>query len=268
MGCLSLGAVTVVFLNCVAVGALVTGEDADFGDAPESYQTSLTNDGPRHVAHTSLYLGWRVDAEPDGQPSEQADGDDRNGAASWPPGDEDGIYFYDNSGRVLPAGNSVPLDVRASTNGYLSVWVDFDRDGAFAGACEQALKDIPLTADMQRVMLPVPLAVSNGPSYARFRFSSMTNLSWHGSAPDGEVEDHAVELRSGVSILTLATIESGCVSIEWSDYGLGYSYRVEQNTNLLSTNWLPCPGTILSNRWLSEYPLDDSPAFFRVVYTP
>ena len=55
----------------------------DYGDAPDPllnipgrYPTELKNDGARHVVTSDLFLGSKVDADVDGQPSVASDGDD------------------------------------------------------------------------------------------------------------------------------------------------------------------------------------------------
>ncbi|MCY2986728.1 MAG: Ig-like domain-containing protein [Planctomycetota bacterium] len=60
---------------------LLGGHNVDYGDAPDSYGTTLANDGARHVLLPgnplySLYLGAGVDADPDGRPNATATGDD------------------------------------------------------------------------------------------------------------------------------------------------------------------------------------------------
>src|SRR3954465_10517689 len=60
----------------------------DFGDAPESYGTLLKDDGPRH-ALSPLFLGDRIDNESDGQPDDDATGDDFGPLGQ--PSDEDGV---------------------------------------------------------------------------------------------------------------------------------------------------------------------------------
>ena len=51
----------------------------DYGDAPDvNYQTLLASNGARHQIILGHSLGPPVDAEPDGQPSLLADGDDLN----------------------------------------------------------------------------------------------------------------------------------------------------------------------------------------------
>ena len=51
----------------------------DFGDAPESYGTTLEDDGARHETSTSLVLGSIVDNEIDGRAHPNALGDDQIG---------------------------------------------------------------------------------------------------------------------------------------------------------------------------------------------
>ena len=59
-------------------------DEFDFGDAPEfyldgtatNYPTTLVNNGANHLIVQSVYLGAFVDAEPDGQPTTPANGDD------------------------------------------------------------------------------------------------------------------------------------------------------------------------------------------------
>ncbi|MCA9228787.1 MAG: hypothetical protein KDA47_24390, partial [Planctomycetales bacterium] len=58
---------------------IILGDVAlDYGDAPNTYQTLLANNGARHaqVVGNTLRLGSRVDTEADGQPNAMADGDD------------------------------------------------------------------------------------------------------------------------------------------------------------------------------------------------
>ncbi len=58
-----------------------TAPPLDFGDAPDSYGTTLANNGARHSAvSTGPILGALRDTEMDGQPSAGANGDDLNGA--------------------------------------------------------------------------------------------------------------------------------------------------------------------------------------------
>src|SRR2546430_15643327 len=60
----------------------------DYGDAPASYGTLKADDGARH-ALSPLFLGTRIDDETDGQPTDDATGDDF--APLGQPNDEDGV---------------------------------------------------------------------------------------------------------------------------------------------------------------------------------
>src|SRR5262245_41179006 len=60
---------------------LLAGVPFDFGDAPDTYRTTLAVDGARHEVLPGLnfHLGAAVDIENDGQPSPGADRDDTTG---------------------------------------------------------------------------------------------------------------------------------------------------------------------------------------------
>ncbi|MDA1160650.1 MAG: cadherin domain-containing protein, partial [Planctomycetota bacterium] len=105
----------------------VTSVALDFGDAPDSYKTTLANDGPRHVIGP-LFLGSAVDPEIDGQPDPAALGDDNNssGRGSFVD-DEGGITFLS----ALTVGATREFRVNASQAGFLDAWIDFDHSGTF-----------------------------------------------------------------------------------------------------------------------------------------
>jgi hypothetical protein len=75
----------------------------DFGDAPAPYPTTLAADGARHRAFTTLFLGQRVDPEPDGKPSSRAVGDNLDGLAN----DEDGVTLLGPLVRPIDRGRVV-----------------------------------------------------------------------------------------------------------------------------------------------------------------
>src|SRR5205085_2539427 len=52
----------------------------DFGDAPDSYGTTLARDGARAGILAGFHLGALEDGEPDGQPTPDATGDDQTNA--------------------------------------------------------------------------------------------------------------------------------------------------------------------------------------------
>ena len=160
----------------------------DFGDAPASYATLAEDDGARHKLGADLYLGDTVDADFDGRPSQNADGDDADRSD-----DEDGVVL---DGTLVPDGVS-SVEVTASADGFLDGWIDFDSNGDWTDPAEHVFESHPLSAGVNVLWIEVPTAaVGTEATYARFRFSSVGGLSPSGVAPDGEVEDYVVAVNS------------------------------------------------------------------------
>ncbi|MGR5541704.1 LruC domain-containing protein, partial [Vibrio campbellii] len=93
----------------------------DFGDAPDTYLTTLESNGPRHQLDGVTYLGSQ---QPDGEQNGLIAplSDDTVGID-----DEDGINFVT---AIEPGLDSV-LRINASTQGYLTAWFDWNQDGDF-----------------------------------------------------------------------------------------------------------------------------------------
>ncbi|MBD3383340.1 PKD domain-containing protein [candidate division KSB1 bacterium] len=182
-----------------------TGEELfDFGDAPDSpYPTLLNSNGARHVISPNLYLGTGIDPDGNGQSSAQADGDDKNitfPGIPYPSGDEDGVQIAP----IVTTGTSVPVTVFASASGVVNAWLDLNLNGSWADVGEHIIAAQPVTAGANTFTLTIPAAAQSGQSYARFRLSSVRNISYDGPAPDGEVEDYPVVIqKSGEGKLTI-----------------------------------------------------------------
>src|SRR5262249_44949061 len=135
--------------------------------------------------------GSGVDADPDGRPSVQADGDDTTGS-----NDEDGVQFLG----PLYAGQPVTVSIVASTNGLLDAWIDYNGNGDWNDFDEQIFGSQPLLPGTNLFTLMVPPGALPGLRYARFRLSSVGNLFSDGPAPDGEVEDYAITIRAAIDL--------------------------------------------------------------------
>jgi large repetitive protein len=164
----------------IAVGSV------DFGDAPDSYGTTLTNGGPNHRVVAGFSLGATEDSEPQGQPSADALGD---GA------DEDGVTLP--NGGVLVACSSVNVGVSLTNTAAiatpkLDAWIDFDGDGAFNDPRDRIATGLTLSAGANSVPVNVPCDARTAFTYARFRLTSAGAATPGGQALDGEVEDWAV----------------------------------------------------------------------------
>ena len=167
-----------------------TGEvEYDYGDAPDpTYPTLLVNNGARHVVDEDLFLGYTIDPEANGQPTPNADGDDNTGN-----NDEDGVTMSP----LIAPGQAVPITVVASTGGVLNAWLDFNIDGSWTDAGEHIIAAQPVSSGANSFTINVPANARLGQTYARFRLSSVRDLSYDGQAPDGEVEDYTVEINAG-----------------------------------------------------------------------
>jgi hypothetical protein len=176
----------------------------DFGDAPDAasgtgpgnYNTTLADDGPRHLivsTHATLFLGARVDGETDAVSSARADGDDVTGAGT----DEEGL-IEPAVNLWVTQGTSPVVRTRVTNltgqTATLYGWIDYNVDGAFDNATERASVSVPsgVTAETVTLTFPVvPLDAITGTTYARFRLSTDTAAANPtGAADDGEVEDY------------------------------------------------------------------------------
>lgn len=160
-------------------------QEFDWGDAPDPpYPTLSASNGARHMI-SPLFLGALIDAEPDGLPSVNADGDDLDNLD-----DEDGVVFS----TALAPGCKAKIVVTASMPGLLDAWIDFNRNGTWEPA-EQFCIARPLVAGPNVIKFIVPNWALPGVTYARFRLSSAGGLQPFGAAPDGEVEDYKVTIK-------------------------------------------------------------------------
>ncbi len=165
----------------------------DFGDAPFPYRTTQSLSGAYHRIESGFYLGAAIDAEADGQPEQNANGDDFQGD------DEDGVVVVGS----LRAGQAGTLEITASQDGYLQAWIDWNRDGDWADLGEHILQDVALSEGVNPISINVPAGSADGSVVARFRFSRETGLSSSGPAASGEVEDYRFSIERPVVIKPL-----------------------------------------------------------------
>ncbi len=172
----------------LAVGAAVA--PIDFGDAPNTYSTTLAQNGARHTIIPGFHLGAGVDVESDGQPNSTATGDDTIGTD-----DEDGV--------VLPAalliGSLNNITVIASAAGRLDAWIDFNHNGNWSDPGERIFNAQSLVAGANALGFNVPVVPPTSETFTRFRLSSAGGLAPAGTAVDGEVEDYRVVLAKPAS---------------------------------------------------------------------
>lgn len=195
----------------------------DFGDAPEPvYPTLRASSGASHVLGSGVFLGATVDAEPDGQPSADANGDDTNGTTD----DEDGVVFTSS----ITPDTSANVDITASTSCTLSAWIDFNGDGDWADAGEELFPGgTVLSAGVNNLTFPVPANAVEGSTYARFRATTDGPVSFSGEASDGEVEDYLVTITTNSTPPIPTLNEWGMIILSLLLLGLGYITIRKQN---------------------------------------
>jgi uncharacterized repeat protein (TIGR01451 family) len=176
---------------------LVTN-NSDYGDAPNSY-------GPAgHSVGASIMLGNGLvpDHEVAQQASPNADADDNDGTTSVKYDDEDAVARSGQplDGQTFQVGSTSNLDITTFGSGYLSGWIDLNRDGDFNDVGEQFISDRLIsstTVTNNSIPITIPANATVGNSYMRFRFTTAAGVNAAGySTADGEVEDYAVIIGS------------------------------------------------------------------------
>ncbi|MEZ4707418.1 MAG: SdrD B-like domain-containing protein [Caldilineaceae bacterium] len=177
----------------------------DWGDLPDSdsvggqatdspnYNTdSNGTTGASHVIIPGLYMGSTVDAENDGQPSNNAAGDG---------GDEAGVSLP----AAFQVGSTETVTVSVvNTTGVAAVlygFIDFDGSGTFE-ASETVTATVP-DGTIGNILLSfnVPIGADTSQQLgARFRLSTDTDLTADGAASNGEVEDYLISLTPRVAL--------------------------------------------------------------------
>ncbi|MBB22679.1 MAG: hypothetical protein CMN04_07325 [Roseibacillus sp.] len=186
--------------------------DEDWGDAPEGlllasgvvaqYPVTSTNNGARHMLGSDIYLGTRVDSEPNGQPDQWAEGDDLAGID-----DEDGVFFG-----VLQQGTIAQIGVVASNAGFINAFLDANADGDWNDPGEVVVLNGLAVAGMNVYNFTVPSSAATGNTFLRVRINSTGGLGPAGPAADGEVEDYVIHIKPGSPVL-----------VDWGDAPNSYS---------------------------------------------
>lgn len=173
------------------------GSGLSFGSAPDSYQTTLQSNGPRHQAVGAVFGSFL-------QLSEDA----AAGTAEIGEGDQQGVYVS----ALVPGSQAFALvDITGDfTEAGLDGWIDFNRNGKF-DASERITDPLGnfFHLGLNTLHFTVPADAQPGKTYARFRISSTGGLEPTGEAFDGEVEDQVVYINSSLSAFPRTTSVEG-----------------------------------------------------------
>ena len=197
---------TANYATTVASVSINVVEESDLGDAPDSYATLRSSDGPRHVVG-SLTLGTAIDADVEGQPSSDSAAD---GA------DDDGVTFITSLLADSSRATTATVNVNVSASSKLDAWIDFNGNGTFDHPSEHVGggTSVIVTTGDNLVPITIPAGATAGDTYARFRLSDGGGLLPTGAADDGEVEDYAVTILDGADAPTVGlTLPRGPVTL-------------------------------------------------------
>ncbi|WP_264877238.1 LruC domain-containing protein [Vibrio agarivorans] len=182
--------------------------NTDFGDAPNSYQTRLDSNGPRHEFDGHTYLGsTQPDSEHDAITGVLRDEHHQLN-------DEDGLRFVTS----IEPGKDAIVQVEASTAGILTAWFDWNQDGDFKDDNEHVIQDLSLQAGTQAVTFSVHDSALTGQTWSRFRFSQQEELNYSGGAYSGEVEDHQVSVTTSEQTVRYFPSPNGFLTLAYEDY--------------------------------------------------
>ena len=229
----------------------------DFGDAPNSYGTSLP-DGARHGIVEGLSIGPAPDRDENGTPSFNADGDDLNQLSN----DEEGVLQTTPLAPGASANFQVTVTNTTGASAYLQGFIDFNQDGDFDDAGEKFLSDRRINSGVTNVTYSiaadVPSNAPTGETYLRLRLSQTGSLGPSGFAGTGEVQDHKVTVLNGSDIANDDYFEVARNAIALPLDVLENDFQLESNPlQLDSLNLTGTEGTVIL-----------SPLSNQITYTP
>ncbi|WP_255547089.1 LruC domain-containing protein [Moritella sp. 36] len=190
--------------------AAVVSTSTDYGDAPESYGTSLAVNGARHLIDYNNYiLGDLVDAEGDANVAPSTD--DADNLA-----DEDGILFQTSLITGLDAQINATIN-GSQASAYFNGWFDWNQDGDFDDADEHVFNSLQLDSDSHNLAFTVPATAVIGNTWARFRVGDQDNITSGGGYTNGEVEDYPVAIADGNTTSIYYPGEGEYVTLAYED---------------------------------------------------
>ncbi|CAM2994972.1 LruC domain-containing protein [Vibrio rarus] len=204
--------------RCANAPLIDEDSSIDFADAPDSYFTTLANNGPRHQLDGVTFLGTTApDGEQDGLIAPLSD--DTTGHA-----DENGVGFVT---AIEPGLDSI-VNIQASTSGYLSAWFDWNQDGDFDDEGEKVFSDVQLETGFNALPYTVDYNAVDGRTWTRFRFSQQAGLDYFGGATSGEVEDHPITVSSNGITIRHFPNEKGYATLAYED---NWPYTADYDMN-------------------------------------
>ena len=174
--------------RCATADIIDDSSNIDFGSAPESYGSTIADNGARHERVDGIQLG-----------------------EGWGTGN-DGVEFVTN----IEAGVSTVLVSDAKSAGYINAWGDWDQNGSFEDD-EQVIVDQRVEPGQNLSLIDIPDTAKAGETWSRVRFSTQKGVGVNGGVSDGEVEDYAVEVLGRGTSITHYPSKSSFVTFAFED---------------------------------------------------
>ncbi|KZN45128.1 LruC domain-containing protein [Pseudoalteromonas luteoviolacea] len=185
--------------RCAIAPIIDDSEDPtiDYGDAPDSYGTSLDANGARHNVG-DLFFGESVSAEYLPKATD----------------DDNGISFLTN----IETGFDSLVSFTLSKTGFVNGWIDWNRDGEFHDS-ERVISQYQGSAGENRVLVSVPVDAVEGNTWARFRVSNNSDIAPQGGIDNGEVEDLNVSVVASSLIQNSTSWKTAAFEDLWPQKG-------------------------------------------------
>jgi hypothetical protein len=114
--------------------------------------------------------------------------------------ESEAFTFTENTGTFLPSA-AIAVQVTASANGYVHVWLDANNDGDFIDTGEHKVESTAVFLGENTVSFTGPSQAGTYPIRVRYTSYQDTNLGPTGLANDGEVEDYTITVATPVVVV-------------------------------------------------------------------
>jgi hypothetical protein len=187
--------------------------DAGVGTGPGNYNTTLADNGPRHLLGQAVFLGGVApDADSGSLQNSSATADNTTAV-----NDEDGVPTTQMP-TIATTASSTKMKVTATNNtvnpGLVACWIDFNRNGVFDnGSGELATMPVAASSGTQTYGLTftgysTPLTA--GQTYLRCRITTQWTAAAQatpvGEVSNGEVEDYALSIYPPCAASPITTV--------------------------------------------------------------
>ncbi|MGL5579109.1 MAG: GEVED domain-containing protein, partial [Fusobacteriaceae bacterium] len=234
----------------------ISEQKTDYGDLPDTYKTTLSADGARHLdiflfgkdtpLGGFLKIGANKDYEVDANAPLNGTGDDVTGISD----DEDGVRFFSGTsetvGTTIYADSTNTMKVTTTGSGTLAVFVDKNGNKSFEDADERIyFNAISGTGTETTIIIPAGIAIpSDGKVGVRVRFASDANqvAKSFGEAYGGEIEDYYVPItQASLSVNKSVVAGTPDTPNPRIDYAAGKVY-VKYDIEIRNLNPVPVSG--------------------------